>query len=262
MILGNRFAQYAPAIAGLPDRTPLTKADLLRPEFRLHHEQTRNGLLEIYYSPIDVVNAHARVVLIGICPGFAPMQLAYGEAARCLRAGLSHEEAQERAKRRAQWVGQTRVNLIAMLDALEVPASVGAPSASALFDTHTHLLHSSAAVRYPVFLDGGNYSGYSPDFQRTPILRAYIETTLPEELNPIGTALIVLLGRSVSEALQTLIGEPLRARARLVISLPHPSAGPGNALRKQMFAERLPALKPVVQEWFAANPFKSPSETL
>ena len=253
MILGNRFAQYAPAIAALPDRTPLTKTDLLRPDFRLHQEQTRNGLLEIYYSPIDVVNAQARIILIGICPGFAPMQLAYAEAGRCLRDGLPDDETQERAKRRAQWVGQTRVNLIAMLDALDVPAHLNIPSASALFDTHTHLLHSSAAVRYPVFINGGNYSGYGPDFQKTPVLRQYIETTLPQELAHIGKALVVLLGRSVSESLQALIGEQLRAHDRLVISAPHPSAGPGNAQRKQMFAERLPTLKPLVQEWFSTT---------
>jgi hypothetical protein len=252
MILGNRFAQYAPAIAELPEDTPLAKADLLRPEFRLHREQTRNGLLEIYYSPIDVVNAQARVVLIGICPGFAPMQMAYAEAALCLQAGLPHDEAQERAKRRAQWVGQTRVNLIAMLNALDVPAHLGIPSASAsaLFDTHTHLLHSSAAVRYPVFVKGGNYSGYGPDFLKTPVLRRYIETTLPEELAHIGKALVILLGRSVSESLQALIGEQLHSHDRLVISAPHPSTGPGNAQRKQMFADRLPTLKPLVQEWF------------
>ena len=253
MILRSPFEQFAPGIAALPNKQSLTKADLLLPEFRLHQEQIGSRRLEIYYSPIDVVNAQARVVLIGICPGFAPMQLAYQEAAQCLRAGLSHAEAQERAKRRAQWVGQTRRNLIAMLDALDVPARIGAPSAAALFDSHTHLLHSSAAVRYPVFVNGGNYSGYGPDFLKTPALRAYIETTLPEELDPIGKALIVLLGRSVADALQTRIGDKLREHDRLVIALPHPSAGPGNAQRKQMFAERLPLLKPVVQAWFAAN---------
>ncbi len=63
MILGTRFEQFAPAIAALPNHAPLTKADLLLPQFRLHQETTRAGLLEIYYSPIDVVNAHAKVVL-------------------------------------------------------------------------------------------------------------------------------------------------------------------------------------------------------
>lgn len=254
MILGTRFEQFAPAIAALPDHAPLTKADLLLPQFRLHQETTRAGLLEIYYSPIDVVNVGAEVVLIGICPGFAPMQLAYQEARDCLRAGIEYEQIQERAKRRAQWVGQTRVNLIAMLDALNVPDGVGVPSGASLFDTHTHLLHSSAAIRYPVFVNSGNYSGYAPELLKTPILRHYIETTLAEELRHIGTALILLLGRSVSDALQTALGEELRAQNRLVLSLPHPSAGPGNAQRKQQFADCLPTLKPLVKEWFSNHP--------
>ena len=250
MISGSRFAQFAPAIASLPNRTPLTKADLLRPEFRLHHEQTRNGLLEIYYSPIDVVNEQARVVLIGICLGFAPMQLAYQEARDCLQAGIDHEQTQYRAKGRAQWVGQTRNNLIAMLEALDIPGVVGAPSGAALFDTHRHLLHSSAAIRYPVFVDGGNYSGYTPDLLKTLVLRQYIETTLAHDLQYIGKAIVLLLGRSVSDAIQALIPEQLQARDRLILSLPHPSTGPGNAQRRQMFAERLPLLKPQVEEWY------------
>ena len=254
MILGTRFEQFAPDLAALPGHAPLTKADLLLPQFRLHQETTRAGLLEIYYSPIDVVNTGARVVCIGICPGFAPMQLAYQEARDCLKAGIEYEETQERAKRRAQWAGQTRVNLIAMLDALNVPRGIGAPDGAALFDTHTHLLHSSAAVRYPVFVNGSNYSGYAPELLKTPVLRRYIETTLAEELQQIGTALILLLGRSVSDALQTLLADELRAHNCLVLSLPHPSAGPGNAQRKQQFADRLPTLKPLVQEWFTANP--------
>ena len=254
MLLNTDLARYAPVIAELPNHAPLTKADLLRPQFRLHQEQTRAGLLEIYYSPIDVVNTGAKVVCIGICPGFAPMQLAYQEARDCLKAGIEYERIQERAKRRAQWVGQTRVNLITMLDALNVPEAIGAPDGAALFGTHTDLLHSSAAIRYPVFVDGGNYSGYAPDLLKTPVLRQYIETTLAEELQQIGTALILLLGRSVSDALQTLLVDELRAHNRLVLSLPHPSAGPGNAQRKQQFADRLPTLKPLVQEWFTGNP--------
>ncbi len=128
------------------------------------------------------------------------------------------------------------------------------PSGAALFDTHTHLLHSSAAVRYPVFVNGGNYSGYAPDMLKTPVLRHYIETTLKEELAHIGAALILLLGRSVSDALQTLLANELRAHNRLVLSLPHPSAGPGNAQRKQLFADRLPALQPLAREWLNQNP--------
>ena len=254
MLLNTNFAHYAPAIANLPDHAPLTKTDLLLPEFRLHQETTRAGLLEIYYSPIDVVNASAKVLLIGICPGFAPMQLAYQEARDCLRAGVEDEEAQERAKRRAQWVGQTRVNLIAMLEALNVPVIIGAPSGTALFETHTHLLHSSAAIRYPVFVDGGNYSGYTPDLLKTSILRQYIETTLAEELQHIGTALVLLLGRSVSDALQTLLPSELSAHNRLVLSLPHPSAGPGAQQRRQTFVARLPELRQNIQNWVTQTP--------
>ncbi len=252
MILAStQFERFAPAIASLPDHTPLTKADLLQPSLRLHSEQTKKGLLEIYYSPIDVVNAQAQLVLIGICPGFAPMQLAYQEAARGLRAGLPRDIIQEQAKRRAQWVGQTRVNLAAMLDALDVPAHLSVPSALALFDTHAHLLHSCAAIRYPVFVDGLNYSGYGPDMLKTPALRRYIETTLPETFQHIGKAVVVLLGRSVSEAVQAVIGEELRRHDRLVLSLPHPSAGPGAQQRRQQFTDRRPNLKQTVQAWYA-----------
>ena len=254
MLAEAHFARFAPAIAALPDHVPLTKVDLLQSAFRLHQEATKKGLLEIYYSPIDVVNAQAKVVLIGICPGFAPMQLAYQEAARGLRAGLPYDVIQEQAKRRAQWVGQTRVNLAAMLDALDAPANLGIDGAASLFDTHTHLLHSSAAIRYPVFVDGLNYSGYGPDMLKTLALRRYIETTLPEELACIGKALVILLGRSVSEAVQAVVGAELHQHDRLVLSLPHPSAGPGAQQRKEQFAVRLPQLKQAVQAWYKNAP--------
>ena len=251
MILNTRFEEFAPAIAALPDRERLTKEDILQPVFRLHEEETGKGLLEIYYSPIDVVNESAKVVLIGICPGFAPTQIAYRAAWEGLRDGLAPDAIQHEAKRRAQWVGQTRRNLAMMLDALNVPQRVGAPNGLALFDTHTHLIHSSAAVRYPVFVNGANYSGYGPDLHKMPILREYTETLLAEELAHIGPALVVLLGRSVSESVQAVLGETLAAHNRLVISAPHPSGGPGQAARLESFQARLPALREMVDAWFA-----------
>ncbi len=252
MILPGRFAAFAPLIFALPDG-PLARTDLMQPQFRLHHEPTRAGLLEIYYAPLDVVNTEAKIVLIGIAPGFAPMRLAYRSARRDLHDGLAPEEVLARAKRAASWVGQTRTNLVAMLDALGLPSMLDAPSGWSLFNTHAHLLHSSAACRYPVFVGGGNYSGYAPAFLKTPILRHYIENVLPEELNAIGGALIVLLGRSVADAIETLLPDVLQAKGRTVLRLPHPSAGPGQAQRQQMFAARLPELHAAVAAWHRAE---------
>ena len=72
------FAQFAARIAALPDRERLTRDDLLVPDLLLHRE----GRLAIYYAPFDYINPLAKVVLVGISPGFRQMEIALRESRR------------------------------------------------------------------------------------------------------------------------------------------------------------------------------------
>jgi len=161
------FEQYAPLIRALPDPELLKKADLRVPDFRLRHDNQ----LDMYYAPVDYVNERAKVVLLGIKPGWAQMKIAYRQARRDLLSVLCPTEVCRRAKRRASFAGPIRQNLIVMLDQLGLPTLLDLSSSASLFHEHSSLLHTSSAIRYTVFVNGRNYTGHSARVLDTPALR-------------------------------------------------------------------------------------------
>jgi hypothetical protein len=64
----QRTQRYADLIKLLPSHERLQTTDLLVPEFRLHQDSQ----LEVYYAPFDYVNQSAKVVILGITPGWTP----------------------------------------------------------------------------------------------------------------------------------------------------------------------------------------------
>ena len=98
-------------------------------------------------------------------------------------ATLSPQAAQARKRWRgwrppASFKGMRR-DLAQWLDDLGLAAVLGLRSCSELFeDSHRALLHTTSAVRYPVFVRGRdgsltNYSGSSPEFVAHPWLRGW-----------------------------------------------------------------------------------------
>src|SRR5438876_9496719 len=152
------FNKLVPRIAALPDCTPLTKEDLLVPTFQLYGE---NGL-DIYYIPCDYVNPRAKVVVVGITPGFTQMDIAYRVARQALLDGLSPLEVCKRVDSYASFAGTMRINLVAMLNGIGLPEALDIETSASLFGSHSELLHSTSAVRYPVFVNGENYAGHTP----------------------------------------------------------------------------------------------------
>ena len=137
-------------IRALPARAPLGRDDLLVPGFRLHQD----GPLAVYYAPFDHVNERSRVVVVGITPGWAQMEVSLRQARVDLLGGRPLPEVAERAKYAASFAGSMRTNLVAMLDGIGVPGALGIGSAAALFAVHRTLLHPTSIVRYPVHLGG------------------------------------------------------------------------------------------------------------
>ena len=84
-----RPADPGPASPGAPRRD-----DLLVPGFRLHQD----GALAVYYAPFDHVNERSRVVVVGITPGWAQMEVSFRQARADLLAGRPLPEVAERAK--------------------------------------------------------------------------------------------------------------------------------------------------------------------
>lgn len=240
------FYKYERTIRALPGRA-LNEHDLLIPALRMDSEDE----LEIYYVPLAYVNEAAQIVLVGITPGIQQMAKAYEVARKLLNEGHSLEEIFREASRNAAFAGPMRDNLVQMLDGLGIHRHLGISSCWALFDAQNrHLVHTTSAIRYPVFRNGKNYGG-KPPIVRSPLLRRYVETRLAGELSRVPGAVVVPLGKSVSEALQLLASDVRLDLSRCLIGFPHPSGGNGH--RKQEYAERREALQAQVSHWFAAR---------
>ncbi len=194
---------------------------------------TSEGNLETFYAPFDHINAGARIVLCGITPGFQQASRALEEACRQLRQGATMEQAKVAAKATASFAGPMRSNLINMLDHVGVQRLLNIDSCARLFDSHRHLVHYTSALRYPVFVDGQNYSG-SPAMLTRSSLRRQVETHLAEEIRLLGPqCLYVPLGPKVAEVFQYLQTNGLLKSEQILDGLPHPSGA--NAERISYF---------------------------
>lgn len=191
------------------------------------------GNLQTFYAPFDHVNSGARIVLCGITPGLQQASRALDEARKQLRQGASIEQAKQAAKETASFAGPMRKNLTSMLDQIGLHQLLGIESCAQLFDTHRHLVHYTSALRYPVFLDGQNYSG-SPAMLSRASLRHQVETHLADEIRALGPqCLYVPLGPKVTEVFQHLQTKGLLKAEQLLDGLPHPSGA--NAERISYF---------------------------
>jgi hypothetical protein len=142
-----------------------------------------------------------------------------------------------------------RTNLENMLESLELHNLLGIPSGSALFTTHRRdFTHTTSALRYPVFIAGENYTGHAPHPLRHKALLHSIETMLAPELNQIPSAMIIPLGKSVSDIIEHLAQRGLLDRRRCLLGFPHPSGANGH--RKKFFEANRDRMKQDLAQWF------------
>src|SRR4051794_37944731 len=87
----DRFSEFSATIKALPE---VSRDAVLTDGFLLE----RDGDLRVYYAPFDHVNESARLVLVGITPGWSQMQDAYLVAQESLRSGHGEAVALARAK--------------------------------------------------------------------------------------------------------------------------------------------------------------------
>lgn len=182
----------------------------------------RDGVLSAYYIPFDWVNPHARVVLVGITPGFTQWTNAMHEAQRQIKAGASIDVALREAKRTGAFSGTMRPNLVALLDYFGLNRWLGIRSCDSLFGSSAHLVQTTSSLRHPVFVDGENYNG-TPGMTRHPMLRRLLLDHFGQETQALTEAVFVPLGPKVSEALAWLASEGAIDGARVLDGMPHPS---------------------------------------
>lgn len=230
--MSSQFAKFAPIIRALQTEGITCPANIPA-SFLL----ASDGSLTSHYIPFDRVNASARLVLVGITPGFTQWKNAVKEAQRQLIAGASLDDAHERAKQTGAFSGAMRPNLVALLDCIGLHELLGLRSCADLSSSATHLVQSTSILRHPVFVNGQNYNG-APNMTRHPMLRQQILTHFAEEVEQVPNALFIPLGPRVSEGLDWLMAQGELSADRVLHGLPHPSGA--NAERIAYFLGRKP----------------------
>lgn len=205
-----------------------------------------DGKIDIWYAPLGERETRPEIWILGITPGWAQMKIAYDKAADYLRDGSSTTEAATARKPTVAFAGTMRNNLTSMLDELGLPGHMGIHSTSNLFGSSR--LRTGSILKYPVFKNGDNYSGSSPDPLRHVALRKMIDEVLVEDLGLVKDCLIVPLGTSVDKVLKYCVDEGQVDSNRILSGFPHPSGG--NGYRVRHFTERREALKLKLDTWF------------
>lgn len=222
---------YQAKCTNLPQQ--VSREDIINESFLIEKE----GPLEMYYAPHnEYINEQARIVIVGITPGWTQTKMAFEIARDAFIAGESLEEISMKTKAAARFSGTMRRNLIAMLDACGLQHILGMSSSERLFTDDEHLLHTTSCVKYPVFYKGKNYNGHVPKVDRSRLLRKYAFDIFPKELAEIDESfLLVPLGNAVSEVIEQLMEEGRIPEAQCLFGFPHPSGANGHR-KKQLEA--------------------------
>jgi len=213
-----QFPDFAGPIAAT-ELDLVTSAALIPDAFLL----ARAGRVEARYIPFDYVNPDARVVLVGISPGFVQWKNAMRAAQQGLRDGLPLPELLRAAKYTGAFSGAIRPNLVALLDHIGLQRWLGIASCASLFGEHAHLMHVTGALRQAIFVDGLNYNGANPNMLTTPLLQDQLLDYFGQEAAQIRDAVFVPLGPKVGLALSWLARRGMLDERRILHGLPHPS---------------------------------------
>jgi hypothetical protein len=175
------------------------------------------------------------------------MDIAFRSSRAALLNASTGIEACARAKHDASFAGTMRSNLCSMLDEIGLPTALGISRSIELFGAHCSLLHSTSAIRYPVFVTGQNYTGHNPPLLKHPLLRQFVENVLGPELRSVPDALLVPLGTAVEEALAFLASIGVVRLERCLLGFPHPSGAYAGRIGR--FREIRDSLQRSVRRW-------------
>ncbi|MBW4082537.1 hypothetical protein HYD27_14315 [Paenibacillus sp. S150] len=192
----------------------------------------------MYYSPHnEYINSSAKIVLLGITPGWQQVEIAFRAAVQCLQEQKSYGEACREAKFAAGMAGPMRANLMQMLQEIGIHDYLGITSIQHLFEPGCTLLHTTSLIRFPVFVAKQNYNGHRPSLTRNPFLFGEVLESFLPEIGRLNRPLIIPLGKSVEEMLRLLIDRQLIPGQTVLWGFPHPSGANGHRLQ-QFYANK------------------------
>ncbi|WP_179294484.1 hypothetical protein [Mesorhizobium sp. WSM3879] len=191
--------------------------------------------IEVVYAPFDHVNREADIVIVGIAPGRQQMRNALIEAHRLIQMGGRDDEVMAGAKVFASFSGPMRANLVSLLDGIGIDKVLGLDSTASLWGKASNRVQFTSALRYPVFIDGGNYSG-TPAIASTSVLIDQLRQWFFPEMAALSNAIFVPLGPQIGGILERTAEGLGIDRNRILSGLPHPSGA--NAERIAFFLGR------------------------
>jgi hypothetical protein len=240
------YQNYEDSIKNLPLKESYDKGDLMVKDFLYANE----GNIEVYWAPFEYVNNTAKVIILGITPGWTQMELAFNY----VRHHINDQEVEQllrHAKNNASFGGTAmRKNLIEMLDGIELNRFLKIASCEQLFNDQAGLLHTTSVLRYPVFIDKNNYTGSNPKILKEKVFTSMMEELLIPELNEVKDAVIIPTGKAVSDVLRYLVKENKLRNRTILFDFPHPSGANGHRKKqyeknKELFKQQLGHAEPV-----------------
>lgn len=221
---------YKPAIMKLPIKDKYTKEELLTEDFLIEKENN----IEIYYAPHnEYINPKAKILIVGITPGFVQMNTAISTARKELEYSNYIEEIQYKCKVAGRFSGSLRKNIISMLDEIKLNEILNIDSCSELFGKKDYLMHTVSLIPYPVFVKKQNYTGHTPKLLKSSFLMRYIYNNFIDEIHKLENfenILLIPLGKAVEEVLLKLSEEKLITEKQILRGFPHPSGANVNRL--------------------------------
>lgn len=227
----------------------LSKDEILNDNFFLKKENK----LKLYYAPHnEYINTKARILIVGICPGWTQTEIAFRNVKEDLKNNLDVPIILKNCKKAARFAGSMRNNLINMLDELLINEYLSLDSTKVLFDNDSELLHTTSLIPYPVFINDKNYNGYTPKIIDSPLLMEYVQKHFYQELNQLeNKPLIIPLGKSVEEVLRGMVSNKIVCQKQCLFGFPHPSGANGH--RKDEFIKNKEYLKKIVKDYFGSD---------
>jgi hypothetical protein len=208
---------------------------------------TTEGQLRVFYAPFDYTSPKARIVLVGVTPGWTQMEAAVRSFLTTIASGGTTQAAFGAVKRAGAFSGSLRANLVSMLDDIGMAASLGIGTCDDLFGSSADLCHPTSAIRYPVFRGDKNYAGTSPALIKSPTLVSFVDSLLLDELTSTPSAMVLPLGVAATSAVDRLVLAGEITGDRVLSGFPHPSGA--NAHRIKQFTARRDAMTKAVARW-------------
>jgi hypothetical protein len=124
-----------------------------------------------------------------------------------------------------------------MLDFVGIQKWLGISSCNDLFAQSSHLLHSTSALKYPVFVDHRNYNS-TPSMIRNDFLKRNLTEHFGQEVKALQEAIFIPLGPKPAEALNFLANAGYLNKEKVLSGFPHPS--PASMERVNYFLGKKP----------------------